>query len=103
VTIITGGAGLLGTKHAEILAEAGATPVLIDLAIADPVARADSISKEFGVPALGLTGDITDLQQLEAIRDEILERFGRIDILINNAANNPKMEKREGRNFSRLE
>jgi NAD(P)-dependent dehydrogenase (short-subunit alcohol dehydrogenase family) len=103
IAIITGGAGLFGTKHAEILAQAGATPVLIDLAVADPTARAEFISQQFGVPALGLTGDITDLKQVEEIRDMILDRFGRIDILINNAANNPKMEKREGRNFSRLE
>src|SRR5208283_2238661 len=54
-------------------------------------------------PVLGLTGDITDLAQVERMRDEILARFGRIDILINNAANNPKMENREGKNFSRLE
>ncbi len=37
------------------------------------------------------------------MRDTILGHFQRIDILINNAANNPKMERREGRNFSRLE
>jgi NAD(P)-dependent dehydrogenase (short-subunit alcohol dehydrogenase family) len=103
VAVITGGAGLLGAKHAEILAEAGAVPVLIDLAAADPVARAKTISEAYGVRVLGLTGDIADLAQVERMRDEILHRFGRIDILINNAANNPKMENREGKNFSRLE
>jgi NAD(P)-dependent dehydrogenase (short-subunit alcohol dehydrogenase family) len=103
VAVITGGAGLLGTKHAEIIAEAGGIPVLIDLAGANPAIRAEAISREFNVPCLGLAGDITDLAQLENMRDTILERFERIDILINNAANNPKMEKREGTNFSRLE
>jgi len=61
------------------------------------------ISNQFNVPALGLAGDITDLSQVENMRDAILERFQLIDILINNAANNPKMERREGKNFSRLE
>jgi len=103
VAVITGGAGLLGAKHAEILAEARAVPVLIDLAAADPVARAKTISDTYQVPVLGLTGDITDLAQVERMRDEILARFGGIDILINNAANNPKMENRQGKNFSRLE
>jgi NAD(P)-dependent dehydrogenase (short-subunit alcohol dehydrogenase family) len=103
VAVITGGAGLLGAKHAEILAEARAVPVLIDLATADPVARAQTISDTYHAPVLGLTGDITDLTQVEQMRDEILGRYGRIDILINNAANNPKMENREGKNFSRLE
>ena len=103
VAVITGGAGLLGTKHGEIIAEAGGIPVLIDLAIANPAARAEAISKKFNVPCLGLSGDITDLSQVEKMRDTILGRFERIDILINNAANNPKMERREGKNFSRLE
>lgn len=103
VAIITGGAGLLGSKHAEIIAAAGGSPVLIDLAVADPRGRAEALSERARVPALGLVGDIADLHQVETMRDQILERFGRIDILINNAANNPKMETREGKNFSRLE
>jgi len=103
VAVITGGAGLLGTKHAEIIAEAGGTPVLVDLPIANPAAHAEVISNKFNVPAFGIAGDITDLAQVETMRDAVLERFQRIDILINNAANNPKIEKREGRNFSRLE
>jgi NAD(P)-dependent dehydrogenase (short-subunit alcohol dehydrogenase family) len=103
VAVITGGAGLLGTKHAEIIAEAGGTPVLVDLPVANPAAHAQVISNKFNVPAFGIAGDITDLAQVETMRDMVLERFQRIDILINNAANNPKIEKREGRNFSRLE
>ncbi|MDQ6678107.1 MAG: SDR family oxidoreductase [Acidobacteriota bacterium] len=103
VAIITGGAGLLGTRHAEIVAEAGGIPVLIDLPVASPTERAEALSRNFGSPALGLAGDITSLDSVEAMRDAILSRFGRIDILINNAANNPKMEESGGKNFSRLE
>jgi NAD(P)-dependent dehydrogenase (short-subunit alcohol dehydrogenase family) len=103
VAIITGGSGLLGAKHAEIIAEAGGSPVLIDLKVANPAARAETISNQFGVPALGLAGDITNLIELERMRDTILARFGRIDILVNNAANNPKMENSGGKDFSRLE
>ncbi len=44
VAVITGGAGLLGIKHAEIIAEAGGTPVLIDLSVANPAMRAEAIS-----------------------------------------------------------
>lgn len=101
--VITGGCGLLGTKHAEIIAEAGGSPVLIDLPSADPAKRAQALSERMGVPALGLSGDITDLAQVDAMRDYILKKFGHIDILINNAANNPKMEAQQGKNFSRLE
>ena len=103
VAIITGGAGLLGTKHAEIVAEAGGIPVLIDLPGTNPASRAKALADRFNVLTLGLEGDITDLAQVESMHDAILARFQRIDILINNAANNPKMDAREGKNFTRLE
>ncbi len=103
VAVITGGAGLLGMKHAEIIARAGGHAVLIDLDAKRTETCAQEISRRFGVSAIGLAGDITRLSSVEAIRDSVLQRFGKVDILINNAANNPKMENREGQNFSRLE
>lgn len=103
VAVVTGGAGLLGYHHAAILAAAGAHAVLLDLAAADPARRALQISSETGVDCLGLEADITDQECLEAIRNQILDRFGRIDILINNAANNPKVEEVGGKPWSRLE
>jgi NAD(P)-dependent dehydrogenase (short-subunit alcohol dehydrogenase family) len=103
VAIITGGTGLLGSKHAEIIAQAGGSVVLIDLPATNPAARADALAERYGVPAMGLAGDITEVTQVEAMLDKIVKRFDRLDILINNAANNPKMEAREGKNFSRLE
>ncbi len=92
VAIITGGAGLLGTKHAEIIAAAGGTPVLLDLPQAKLELSARAIATKYGVDATGLAADITQLAELEAVRDTLLARFGHIDILINNAANNPKVE-----------
>jgi len=92
VAIVTGGAGLLGYHHGAILASAGAKVVLLDLAAANPHGRAEQISAEFGSECLGIACDITRELSLEDTKTEILERFGRIDILINNAANNPKVE-----------
>ncbi len=106
VAVITGGAGLLGTKHAEIIAAAGGAPVLLDLPQAKPEVSARAIATRYGVDATGLAADITQLAQLEAIRDQLLARFGHIDILINNAANNPKVESggsASGKVWSRLE
>jgi len=102
VALITGGGGLLGVQHARAIAEAGGLPVLLDI---NPgiVARADDLQRETGTPFWGRRTDITSHDDLIACRDEVLERYGRLDILINNAANNPQMEKREGVNFSRLE
>ena len=51
VAVITGGAGLLGTKHAEIIAAAGGFPVLLDLPQANPDVAAASIAKKYGVEA----------------------------------------------------
>jgi NAD(P)-dependent dehydrogenase (short-subunit alcohol dehydrogenase family) len=92
VAVITGGAGLLGTRHAEIIAAAGGCPVLVDLAQAKPEAVAADIGKKFKVSAMGFVADITQPADVETIRKEVLSRFGRVDILINNAANNPKVE-----------
>ena len=104
VAVITGGAGLLGIKHAEAVAEMGANPVLIDLAKDRAEKEAARIAAEYNVKALGLDVDITRPDQIAAARDQIIEEFGRIDILINNAANNPKAEKSGSRQqWSRFE
>ena len=110
VAIITGGAGLLGYFHGAILAAAGAHVVLLDLAAASPSFRADQLQAAHGPECLGLSADITSEDSLLAARDAILAKFGRIDILINNAANNPKVEanpqtgaKTEPKQWSRLE
>jgi NAD(P)-dependent dehydrogenase (short-subunit alcohol dehydrogenase family) len=103
VAIITGGAGLLGEQHARAIAAAGGIPVLVDIQRRRTSEKAAELSHEFGVPAFGCVADITKQPELEALRAEILARFGRLDILINNAANNPKMEASTEVNFSRLE
>jgi NAD(P)-dependent dehydrogenase (short-subunit alcohol dehydrogenase family) len=92
VAIVTGGAGMLGYQHGAILAAAGAHVVLLDLAVANPHSRAKQLTEEHGQESLGISCDITSEPSLEGARDTILEKFGRIDILINNAANNPKVE-----------
>jgi len=105
VAIITGGAGLLGAKHSEAIAEMGGIPVLLDLDGAKAEACAREITKSFGTRTLALTVDITQDKAVEGALSQTLDEFGRVDILINNAANNPKVK--EGgspqRHWSRLE
>jgi NAD(P)-dependent dehydrogenase (short-subunit alcohol dehydrogenase family) len=103
VAVITGGAGLLGSRHADIVARAGGIPILVDIDSAQPARRAAEISQRYGTEALGLAADITDPSSVSDLREGIFERYGRVDILINNAANNPKMEETETTNFSRVE
>jgi NAD(P)-dependent dehydrogenase (short-subunit alcohol dehydrogenase family) len=103
VAIVTGGAGLLGYHHGAILAAAGAHVVLLDLAIANPDTRAEQLTSAYGVDCVGLEADITNEASLLDVRNQIIRQFGRIDILINNAANNPKVEDGDGQTWSRLE
>ena len=103
VAIVTGGAGLLGYHHGSILAAAGAHVVLLDLAAAAPDVRATQLTETHGVECIGMVADITSEASLIDVRDHLLRRFGRIDILINNAANNPKVEDTQGQAWSRLE
>ena len=104
VAIVTGGAGLLGYHHGAILAAAGAHVVVLDLAHANPALRAEQLQLAHGPECLGLAADITSEASLEHVRAEVMAKFGRIDILINNAANNPKVEdQKPGQPWSRLE
>ena len=104
VAIVTGGAGLLGYHHGAILAAAGAHVVLLDLAVANPAMRAEQLQLAHGPECLGLAVNITSEASIEEARDKIVAQFGHVDILINNAANNPKVEDaKPGQQWSRLE
>ena len=92
IAVITGGAGLLGVKHAEVIAEAGGIPVLADINLAKAESESTRIAKRFNVLSLGIQVDITDRNEIENIARIIKEKFGKVDILINNAARNPKVE-----------
>lgn len=103
VAVITGGAGLLGEQHARAIASAGGIPVLVDISGQGATERAERISNEYHVPAWGCRVDITRRDELQAFLVQLLDRFNRLDILINNAANNPKVEESTEVNFSRFE
>ena len=103
VIVITGAAGLLGRQHVDSIASAGGTPILLDLSL-EPVEKlAKEIKTQYGVAAAGYAVDITNETEVGANTHEILDIFGKIDALVNNAANNPKVENQEGKKFSRLE
>ena len=80
VAVITGGAGFLGREFAKTLSEAGAEVVILDIVPKEKVIEASS---------LYLHTDITNPEEVEKSVAEIVKKFGRIDILINNAALNP--------------
>lgn len=92
VAIITGGAGLLGKKHAEAIAEIGGTPILLDIEEQALQEKLKNLKARFPVPALAIRTDITKKDDIESCLKTVLKRYGKVDILINNAAYNPKME-----------
>ena len=89
--IVTGGTGLIGKKHCEALSQAGANVIVADISLAST----QEFAKILGENALGIALDVTDSASLEKAKDEILERFGTIDILVNNAAINDMFENPE--------
>jgi NAD(P)-dependent dehydrogenase (short-subunit alcohol dehydrogenase family) len=103
VAVITGGAGLLGRQHAAAIASAGGTVVLADLSRERAELAASEHAQHFATPVWGAQVDITKLHEVASLRDGVLGKFGRIDILINNAANNPKMDGTEKTDLGRLE
>lgn len=103
VAIITGGTGFLGQQHAEAIASAGGIPVMADIQINNIAIDSAEWRERFGDFACFIKTDITNVSSIEALLKEVLERFGRVDILINNAANNPKMENKSEVEFSRFE
>jgi NAD(P)-dependent dehydrogenase (short-subunit alcohol dehydrogenase family) len=103
VAIITGGAGLLGYQHGDVLAAAGAHVVLLDLASSDPAKSAAQLTASHQIECIGLTTDVTNEASIAESSRRIVAKFGRIDILINNAANNPKVEDSAKLSWSRLE
>lgn len=93
VCIITGGAGLLGRQHAVAVLEGEGIPVLLDIsgeALNDANVYLKNRYPDAEVELYEV--DITDEKKLKEVREELLRKYGHIDILINNAANNPKME-----------
>jgi NAD(P)-dependent dehydrogenase (short-subunit alcohol dehydrogenase family) len=83
VAVITGGAGLngLGFATARLMAAHGARVVVLDLARAEPATAAAKL----GQGHLGLVADVTDKPSCDAAVAAVIEAFGRVDVLVNNA------------------
>jgi NAD(P)-dependent dehydrogenase (short-subunit alcohol dehydrogenase family) len=92
VAVVTGGAGLLGLRHAQAIAEMGGIPVLFDLDGARAEARAEDIAARHGVRSIAVQTDIADPESVRQAVARTMEACGTIDILVNNAAHNPKYE-----------
>jgi NAD(P)-dependent dehydrogenase (short-subunit alcohol dehydrogenase family) len=103
IIIITGATGLLGRKHAEAVACYGGTPILLDLSQQAVDSFANELNDKYKIDSVGFAIDITNEKAIENNVKQLIEKFGKVDGLVNNAANNPKVEDSKEVNFSRLE
>ena len=103
VIVITGAAGLLGQKHANAIAAYGGNPVLLDINTKIIKDLAISINKKYSVKASAFKVDITNEIEIKSNLELLVKKYGVLDGLVNNAANNPKVEQISEKNFSRLE
>ncbi|MDQ3810481.1 MAG: SDR family NAD(P)-dependent oxidoreductase, partial [Chloroflexota bacterium] len=83
VALVTGGAGLLGSSYCQALLESGARVVVGDLDRERAEALADALGP---AETLGTWLDVADESSVQAAVNHAVERFGRLDILVNNAA-----------------
>lgn len=81
----------------------GGIPVVLDLDQLQAEKFASEISQKYSVESRGFSVDITKEDQIAENANTLVSTFGKIDGLVNNAANNPKVENSDGKNFSRLE
>jgi NAD(P)-dependent dehydrogenase (short-subunit alcohol dehydrogenase family) len=86
VIILTGAAGKLGPSYAAALSEAGAHIILADLKTEDCLKLADMLAKKYGTNSLGVHVDLTNEDSVDAMVGNAMNKYSRIDGLINNAA-----------------
>ncbi len=83
--LLTGATGRLGHYYCDILSEVGANMVIMDLDQAACDELASDIAARHGTNPLGIATDITDKAAVNKAVDAVIERYGRIDVVINNA------------------
>tara|TARA_B100000519_G_C14250292_1_gene442077 strand:+ start:1626 stop:2492 length:867 start_codon:yes stop_codon:yes gene_type:complete len=86
VAVVTGGAGILGQHFCAGLAESGANVAVVDLQVEKADELAQELVARYGVEALGFGCDVADPKSVLRMTSSVLEKFGEINILHNNAA-----------------
>ena len=90
IAIVTGGRGLYGASISRGLAEAGATVIIASRNLV----KCEELAAELhgdGLSAVGMALDLESDESVQALADAVAERYGRIDILVNNAVDRRNM------------
>ena len=86
VAVITGGAGHIGEALCEALAELGANIAILDILPNAMIRVGQNIRTQYNVEVEGFVVDLANESDIRSIPDKVIERFGKVNILINNAA-----------------
>jgi NAD(P)-dependent dehydrogenase (short-subunit alcohol dehydrogenase family) len=84
--IITGAVGILGHRFCRGLAEFGARVAVVDLDQERCSAFAAELEKDYGAPSIGVSCDVSDPASVASMVSQVVDRFGAIHVLHNNAA-----------------
>ncbi len=87
VAVITGAGGVLGGSIAKSFIKAGARVVAIDIRRENLDSRVKELT-DLGGEAIGIVGNVLDIESLQSVADQIVAKWGRIDILLNIAGGN---------------
>jgi NAD(P)-dependent dehydrogenase (short-subunit alcohol dehydrogenase family) len=87
IAVITGAGGVLGGSIAKNFIQQGAKVVAIDIRQEQLDARVEEL-KSLGGEAIGIVGNVLDISSLEKVAQEIVDKWGRIDVLLNIAGGN---------------
>lgn len=88
IAVVTGALGLIGKNHCKALTEAGASVVVCDL----NEIKCKEFASTLVEKSLGIGADISNKESVLNLKDEIIHTFGKVDILVNNAALNDSFE-----------
>jgi len=100
--LITGAAGLLGFEHSMALLESNANLILTDISLDQLRFKKDKIKKEYPSSKVHIFQmDVSSLESIKMVNDELISNDLNVDILINNAAIDAKVE--GNKNLKRLE
>jgi len=100
--VVTGAAGLLGTEYSQALIKAGANLVLADLNFSKCKELSDILNEKNSNKSIPIKLDVTKQKSVKSLVMKTMKRFGSIDVLINNAANqgNKSIRQKNFENFS---
>jgi len=88
IAVVTGALGLIGINHCKALTEAGASVVVCDL----DETKCKEFAAKLAQKSIGIGVDIANKESVVNLKDEVIQTFGKVDILVNNAALNDSFE-----------